>query len=116
MGSEEEIGPFLTHYFRSQYLTIAIIRPFGMCLLLISGDIEKNPGPVSFDRYLKTSTTLSPSPGHHRPITPWMRQLIISTQRNRREAECHQIGHLQVQTAIEQLYKTTIPTSIRKTA
>ena len=63
MGSGEETGPFLTHYFfRPLYLSIAIIRPFDRALLIISGDIEENPGPVSFDRYKKTPTTLSPSP------------------------------------------------------
>ena len=63
MGSGEEVGPFLTHYFfRPLYLSIAIIRPFDRALLLISGDIEENPGPVSIDGYKKTPTTLSPSP------------------------------------------------------
>ena len=96
MGSREEIGPFLTHYFfRSLYLSIAIIRPFDRALLIISGDIEENPGPVSFDRYKKTLTTLSPSPQHlHRPTTSWMNQL--STQLDRREAECRQMSHLLV--------------------
>ena len=50
MGSGEEIMPFLTlYFFRPLYLSIAIIRPFDTALLLISGDIEENPGPVSFD-------------------------------------------------------------------
>ena len=63
MGSGEETWPFRTHYFfRPLYLSIAIIRPFDRALLLISGDIEENPGPVSFDRYNKTPTTLFPSP------------------------------------------------------
>ena len=47
--------------FRPLYLSISIIRPFDRALLLISGDIDENPGPVSFDKYIKTSTTLAPS-------------------------------------------------------
>ena len=39
MGSGEEIGPFLTHYFfRPLYLSIAILRSFDKVILLISGD------------------------------------------------------------------------------
>ena len=73
MSSGEEIGPFLTHYFfRPLYLSTAIIRPFDRALLLISGDIEENPGPVSFDRYKKKLPPLFPLPPQHlhRPTIP----------------------------------------------
>ena len=53
MDSGEEIGPFLTRYFfRPQYLSIANITVFDRALLLISGDIEDNPGSLSFDIHL----------------------------------------------------------------
>ena len=48
-------------HFKRQYLSTTIIRPFDKALPLIFGDIEQNPGHVSFDRYQKTSTTLFPS-------------------------------------------------------